>query len=38
MLLKVVFALMLVLGMAGVTVERQHDPFPQCFPCPDGAR
>lgn len=35
MLLKAVFAMILFLGMAGVVVEQQHDPIPQCFPCPD---
>jgi hypothetical protein len=36
MLLKAVFALILALGMAGVMTDRQHDPLPQCFPCPDA--
>jgi hypothetical protein len=38
MMLKAVFALVLALGMASVVVERQIDPIPQCWPCPDDAR
>jgi len=35
MLLKAVFAMILMLGIAGVMVDRQDDPIPQCWPCPN---
>ena len=38
MLLRALFALILVLGAAGWTIveARQVDPIPHCFPCEDA--